>query len=160
MENLKVAYVDFWPEFIPYENIFRPILSNYFSVIIDEKNPDIVIHSIFNGQRDIGRYRNVKKIMFLGENYRPSQFDSDYSTSFDIHSGTNYNLPLWQYFLLLNPQLNERIFTNKPYDILKYDRFCSFVVSNGNSFIRNGFYNQLSQYKHVNSYGRYLTNRS
>src|SRR5208283_3756739 len=39
-----------------------------------------------------------------------------------------------------------------------YDRFCSFTISNGNNFIRNGFFNQLSQYEFVHSYGKYMMN--
>jgi alpha(1,3/1,4) fucosyltransferase len=157
MKDLKVAFIDFWPAFEQDENIFVPLLSKHFNVIIDEQNPDVVFHSIFNGQRNIQKYNKFKKILLLGENYRPSQFNTNYSISFDPHSETNYRLPLWQYYLLLNPSLKDKLF-NQEVKYTKFDRFCSFVVSNGNNFIRNSFYSQLSQYKFVNSYGKYLTN--
>jgi hypothetical protein len=37
-------------------------------------------------------------------------------------------------------------------------KFCSFVVSNGNSLERNNFFNKLSKYKIVDSGGSYLNN--
>jgi alpha(1,3/1,4) fucosyltransferase len=157
MRILRICFVDFWDNFLETENIFTPILSKHFNVIIDENNPDIVFHSIFNGQKNIQNYK-CKKILFLGENYRPSQFKSDYSISFDPESNLNYHLPLWQYYLILNPNLKERLFNRKLRDTLNYDRFCSFTVSNSSNFSRNSFYNQLSQYKEIHSYGRFLTN--
>ena len=113
MNDLRIAYVDFWPAFEQDEDIFTPLLSKYFNVIIDNENPDVVFHSIFNGQRNIHKYNKVKKILLLGENYRPSQFKSDYSISFDPHSDTNYRLPLWQYYLILNPLLKEKLFNQE-----------------------------------------------
>jgi hypothetical protein len=40
MATLKIAYVDFWPE-ITDEDIFIPILSEQYNVIIDNNNPTI-----------------------------------------------------------------------------------------------------------------------
>jgi hypothetical protein len=158
MNDLRIWYCDLWPEFLSDENIFTPILSKHFNVILDKVHPDVVFHSIFNGQRDIQNFKNAKRILFIGENHRSSKFETDYSISFDPHSETNFRLPLWQYYLILNPTLKEGLFNHKPSTPVNDGQFCSFVVSNPNNFIRNGFYNQLSQYKFVNSYGRYLTN--
>jgi len=99
---------------------------------------------------------NCKKILFLGENYRPSQFPTNYSISFDPHSETNFRLPLWQFFMLLRPEYQDKLFNRVNHE--SFDRFCSFTVSNGANFFRNGFYQQLSKYKFVHSYGKYLTN--
>lgn len=154
MEKLKICLCDFWPE-INYENIFIPILQKYFDVEITIINPDVVIHSIYGGFKETPKYK-CKKILFLGENYRPSQFSSDYSISFDTRTDTNYYLPLWQFYLILQPELKDKLFNRINYD--SFDRFCSFTVSNGNNFFRNGFFDQLSGYKKVYSYGRYRTN--
>lgn len=155
MDKLKIAFLDFWPE-ISYENIFLPILEKHFDVEETLNNPDVIIHSIFGNMKETPKY-NCKKILFIGENYRAKIFNSDYSISFDPPDEINYRLPLWQYYLILNPQLKEKIFeTRINYDT--FDKFCSFVVSNPSNFFRNAFYDQLHQYKRVNSYGRFKTN--
>jgi hypothetical protein len=154
MDSIKIAFIDFWPEWGD-EDFITPILEKKYKVIIDPRNPDIVFHSIFGGMKETPRYK-CKKVLFLGENWRPSRFGSDYSISFDPHTPTNFRLPLWQAFMLLRPEYLERLTNRLIHPI--FDRFCSFVVSNPGNFVRNGMYQQLSQYKPVHSYGRYLTN--
>jgi hypothetical protein len=160
METLKIAFVDFWPE-INFEDIFTPILSKNYNVVFDNKNPDVVFHSIFGGMKEIGNYPKAKKILWLAENFRPSQFKTDYSISFDPTQGNNFRLPLWQAYLLKNPSLKNRLFNNVNSHRIEgkeFDRFCSFTVSNGSNFVRNGAYNSLNAYKRVHSYGKYMTN--
>ena len=94
MESLRVHFCDFWPEW-PGEDFITPVLEKRYNVIIDQKSPDILFHSIFGGMKETPKYK-CKKILFLGENWRPKQFGSDYSISFDPHTETNYRLPLWQ----------------------------------------------------------------
>jgi len=152
--ELRIGYADFWPEWND-ENFIEPILSKYYNVVIDQKNPDILFHSIFGGMRETPNYK-CKKVLFLGENYRAQKFGSNYSISFDPHSETNFRLPLWQAFILLKPFYLERLKNRKRHE--SFDRFCSFTVSNPGNFMRNGMFQQLSQYKFIHSYGRYLTN--
>jgi len=154
MNKIKVYFCDVWPEF-NYENIFLPILQKHFDVEVTANNPDVIIHSIYNGFKETPKYK-CKKILFLGENYRPSQFGSNYSISFDPHTDNNYHLPLWQVYLILRPELKDKLFNRINHE--SFDKFCSFTVSNGNNFFRNGFFDQLNAYKYVNSYGRFRTN--
>jgi hypothetical protein len=108
--------------------------------------------------QEITAYK-CKKILFIGENWRPSHFGSDFSISFDPHTEKNYRLPLWQYYLILRPELQPILFDKKPRHE-NFDRFCSFIVSNPGNFMRNSFFGQLSQQGSgkVFSYGKYLTN--
>lgn len=158
METLKVAFIDFWPE-IDQENIFLPILQKHFDVQVTRINPDVIIHSIFGRMQETHKYK-CKKILYLGENWRPNDFGSNYSISFDPHTDTNYRLPIWQYFLLLNSNLRNRLLNQKRlnYNEEEFERWCAYIVSNPSNFIRNSAYGILSQYKHVNSYGRHLNN--
>lgn len=155
MDKLKVAFLDFWPE-IKDENIFLPILQKHFDVEITTINPDIIIHSIFGGMQETPKYK-CKKILFIGENYRAKNYGSNYSISFDPHSETNYRLPLWQFYLILRPEL-QRILFGPRINYETFDRFCSFVVSNSSNFLRNGMFQQLNAFQKVHSYGRYMTN--
>jgi hypothetical protein len=155
-ETIRICFCDFWPE-IKQEDIFTPILSKYFNVIVDNNKPDVVFHSIFNGMKDISKYPKAKKILFIGENRRPDFTKTNFAISFDKGSDINYRLPLWQYFILLRPEYKEVLFKEKT-EVPEYDRFCSFTVSNPGNFMRNGLYTTLNQYKRVHSYGRYLNN--
>ena len=154
LPELRIAYADFWPEWKD-ENFIEPILKKHFDVVIDQKNPSVVFHSIFGGMQETPKYK-CKKVLFLGENYRAKNYGSNFSISFDPHSDTNFRLPLWQAYILLRPEYKDRLFKRVNHE--QFDRFCSFTVSNPNNFFRNGFYKQLSSYKMVHSYGRYMTN--
>jgi hypothetical protein len=155
MEKLKVGFCNVWPEFKD-ENIFLPILQKYFDVEVTLSNPSLIIHSIFGGVEEAQKFK-CKKILFIGENYRASNYPHDYSISFDPHSDTNYRLPLWQFYLILRPELKNILFGPRVKSET-FDRFCSFTVSNPANFLRNGFYDQLNSYKRVHSYGRFKTN--
>ena len=156
MEALKIAFLDFWPE-IKDENIFLPILQKHFDITETSSNPDVVIHSAFGGMKETPKYK-CKKILFLGENYRPNNYDTNYSISFDPHSATNYRLPLWQFYLILRPALKDKLFNRVNHD--SFDRGGSFVVSNPSNFFRNGFYDSFQNTSWIRwfSYGRHKPN--
>jgi hypothetical protein len=154
MDTLKIAYADFWPEWNE-ENFIQPILQKYFNVVVDQKNPDVLFHSIFGGMSQTPNYK-CKKILYLGENYRSANFKSDYSISFDPHSETNYRLPLWQVYLLLKPELKDKLFNRVRHQ--KFERFCSFTVSNPSNSIRINHFEKISKYKKVHSYGKVRIN--
>lgn len=156
METLKIAFVDFWPEW-NIEDFISPILRQYYDIKIDRNNPDVIFHSIFNRMSETPKYK-CKKILILAENWRPEQFGSDYSISFDPHSNKNFRLPLWQIYLLLWPELKEKLYNRKNYAESEFERWCAFIVSNPSNFMRNSAYSMLSQYKKVHSYGKYMNN--
>jgi len=164
MDKLKVWFADFWPEWKD-EDFITPILKRNFEIILDKKNPDVVFHSIFGNANSSFK---CKKILFIAENIRNNYNDNirnninialneaSATIGFDPPTLTNYRLPLWQVYILLKPELKDRLFERRRLE--NFERFCAFTVSNPSNFIRNGAYLQLSQYKPVYSYGRYLTN--
>jgi len=164
MDNLKIWFADFWPEWKD-EDFITPILKKSFNVVLDGNNPDVVFLSIFGNSHT--KYK-CKKILFVAENIRYSYnqtirdninlaFSSaNYTITFDPHTDKNYRLPLWQVYILRNPEYLSKLIKRVQYD--KFDRFCSFTVSNPSNSFRNGFYYQLNSYKIVHSYGRFLTN--
>ena len=115
-----------------------------------------MFHSCFNQQQGIKKYK-CKKILFLGENYRPNIFNTDFSISFDPSSETNFRLPLWQAFLLNKPEKKDIIFGEKPIHN-EFNRFAAFTVSNGSNLLRNSHFDQLSKYKKVHAYGKIRMN--
>jgi alpha(1,3/1,4) fucosyltransferase len=154
LETIKIAYADFWPEWKD-ENFIEPILRTKFDVVIDQKNPDVLFHSIFGGMRETPKYK-CKKVLYLGENWRSDRFGADYSISFDHHSETNYRLPLWQVYLMIKPELKDRLFNRVRRQ--SFDHFCAFAVSNPSNSLRNSHFDKLHEYKRVESYGKVRTN--
>ena len=155
MDILRVGFVDFWPEW-NNENFILPILSKHYNVLLNQSNPDVLFHSIFNGMRETPKYQ-CKKILYLGENYRPSQFTDQYSISFDPQTDMNFRLPLWQVYILLHPEIKERLFNRVNHE--SFDRFCSFTVSNPANFVRNSFFNLMKEtFGQIHSYGKYMPN--
>lgn len=155
MEKLKIAFADFWPEW-NVEDFITPRLKKHYDIVIDQNSPDILFHSIFNRMAETPKFK-CKKVLILAENWRPQQFKSDYSISFDPHSETNYRLPLWQIYCLLWPQVHHKLFGDR-INYAQFDKFASFTVSNPSNFYRNGFFDQLNEYKRVSAYGKVKTN--
>jgi hypothetical protein len=154
MDTIKIAFADMWVPF-EKEDFITPILKTKYNVVVDQNNPDVLFHSIFNKMRNTPGYK-CKKVLILAENWRPSMFGSDYSISFDPRSETNWRLPLWQVYWILWPELKDQLFNKINHD--SFERFCSFTVSNPSNFIRNGHFDKLSSYKRVHSYGKVKTN--
>ena len=156
METLKIAFVDFWPEW-NVEDFITPILQTKYNVIVDRKNPDVLFHSIFNRMQETPRYK-CKKVLILAENWRAVRFGSDYSISFDPPTDINFRLPLWQMYWLLKPEFQDRLFDRKKWTEDQFERFCSFSVSNPSNNTRNNAFDALSKYKRVHSYGKVRMN--
>ena len=167
-KKIKITFCDFWDNFIPTDNYFFNLLSMKYDVEIDHQNPEIVFFSVYSKTHFRFDKSKVIKILYTGENYRPNYNDCHYSLSFDyLEDNRNYRLPLWA--LLFNwfnrPYIPERDhayhhsledFTTKKK--INKSRFCSFVVSNPNSYKRIEFANKLMKYKNIDCPGRVLNN--
>lgn len=133
------------------QKFFSEIFSRRYNVIIDNVNPKYLIFGDPNfGQNNL-RYdpRCVKKILYTGENYRPSYFTYDYAISFDmVNSPNHYRLPLYALEMWAIVQdnitpigfdylkgLHSRIDWEKTF--MDAEPKMSYIQSNGNSTIRN-----------------------
>lgn len=120
---LRLAFVDFWPDFDPKHNIFvsaiRHQLPEQSILIVDsDENYDICFCSVFGRER-LGHRRRV---MYLGENIRPdySQCEASLSCDYESYSGRNEYLPLWL--------LEVDFFRDNPKTVLSfpgYEELCS-----------------------------------
>lgn len=159
METLRIYFADFWKSFDMQDNYFWNLLSERYHLVLDPVNPEILFYS-YLGKKDVRkktfhRYKCIR-IFYTGENLRPDFNECDFSLSFDHFDDTrNLRLPL---YVLYNdfPELINRQVSD---DLLKQKtKFCCFVVSNPNNPVRNEFFHLLSNYKTVDSGGRYLNN--
>lgn len=158
MKKIKVGYVDFWRGFAPEEYIFHQILSKHYDVEITKENPDFIICSTFGHQ-----FYNYKcpRIMFNGEAFTPDFNLYDYVIGFDrMQFGDRYlRYPL----CLLNKEtLNAAIEKSDRPDeeFLRRNNFCNYVVSSGGGVgdIRNCLFDKISEYKVVDSGGKFRNN--
>lgn len=168
MKKIRLAFSDFWGELLPEDNYFYNLLKLRYDIIIDQENPDIVIHSIYGNSHLRYDMNKHIKILYLGENYRPDMNNSHYSLSFDYSDDSrNYRLPLWVFSLNwfnrpYNPDRDQAYlhsleeFLNKKK--IEKSKFCSFIVSNPNSSRRIDFARKLAGYKMIDCPGRVFTN--
>ena len=160
MKDIRINFVDFWPDIDKKDNYFYNILKEYYNVIIDTKKPEILFFSVFGSEH---LYYSCKKIFFTGENKRPNFSSCDFAFSFDYNNRNNhFRLPLYSLFID-DHKLKESIEKIKPIEELreiwtKKNKFCSMVVSNPRATERIEFFKRLSKVKQVDSGGRVLNN--
>jgi hypothetical protein len=148
-KRIKVDFVDFWPGFSKTDNYFYELLKEEFDVEITS-NPDYLFFSVFG---NTNQYYNCVKIFFTGEDRVPPFPYCDWAFSFERTDGKNFRLPIYLlyygYYELVDKIVD---------DSLAERNFCNFVVSNGSCVPRNEIYFKLSQYKKIDSGGRFLNN--
>ncbi|WP_051525832.1 glycosyltransferase family 10 domain-containing protein [Butyrivibrio proteoclasticus] len=158
MKTIKIKYVDWWLGFDHEDYIFDRVLRKNFDVVLSD-NPDFVLGSVYS--KDALSYDCVR-ILYSGEDICPDFNMYDYAIGFEtLDFGDRY---LYAPNYIMNPKYSDdvRLMLQKhklTRDEVRKDDFCSFVVSNGNADpIRNDFYEALSEYKKINSGGRFKNN--
>lgn len=164
MKTLKLGFTDTYDN---AKNVFMDIFSRYYKVTRDDDNPDYLIFGDPTFGTNHYSYKNCKKILFTGENYRPTYFTYDHAITYDHeNSPKHYRLPLYvaemlsatydtdckDYYKIINRKIDVE------YEWKTKTEFCSFIQSNPNCIERNNFFELLSQYKKVNSGGPYKNN--
>lgn len=100
-QEISINFVDFWPSFHKKDNYFYHLLSQKYSVKIEEDDPDIVFGSFFNQRKGIMKYENHNslKIYYTGENDGPQGHPYDACmTQHRIESNNHFRIPLWVFF--------------------------------------------------------------
>jgi len=159
MKEIKINFVDFWPNFDKKNNYFYNLLIQKYKVIIDE-NPELLFYSSF-GKRFLNY--NCKRIFYTGENSRPDFLACDFAFSFDYNLRKNhFRLPLYSIYIDYHDMLQqlERIISKEEATKIwkSKTKFCCMIVSNPNCENRIKFFENLSKVKHVDSGGGVLNN--
>ena len=162
---VQVAFVDFWQR-IDLDNfiLMKALRQHHEVVLCDMAEADYVFYSVFGDEHWFAPDRAVK-IFYTGENCVPDFNACDYAFGFNhITMGDRYmRLPnnyCTPRFLATTLQMEHKHELPDGFDIER-DKpdFCSFVVSNGDAApIRQQFFELLSQYKKVDSGGRFMNN--
>lgn len=163
----KQLVLGFSDTFDNCRKFFTEILSRKYEVIIDNDNPKYLIFGDPNFGQNHYRYdpSKVRKILYTGENFRPTYFTHDYAITFDmVNSPNHYRLPL--YALEMWAIVKDNI-TPIEFDYLKglHTRVdwektfesaapqLSYLQSNGNSPIRNMMLDRLFKQYDISSGG-------
>jgi len=180
MKNkLKLAFSDMWGfedyQFNPEDNYFTDLLGLRFDIELNQKNPDLLIYSVFGST-----YQNYscKKILFSGENldagkgHLPHYDDSDVTLSHYEGFPKEVFMPLWVIFvnwfakkqprpLPSNPTytVSFDLIQNKRERFLKDRKFCAFI-NNNQIEDRIKLFQELHKNEHVDSFGYLLNNTS
>ncbi len=155
MRKIKLAFSDFWKDFNPKDNWFYIFLSIHFEIELSEE-PDFLIYSSYGHQ--YLKY-DCYRIFYTAENVRPNFLECDFALSFDhIGRENHFRLPLYGIWDGLEP--SDLISAKQDFvEILKKkNSFCCMLVSNDKAKDRIRFFHKLSEYKKVDSGGRFLNN--
>ena len=140
---------------------FETVLATRYLVTRDDKNPDFLIFGDENfGTSNLGFSKDkCVKIFCTGENRRPENYDCHYACTFDHNfSPWHYRLPGWALVPFGYKKFPfNHLFTVHEQQIPK-TKFAVFIHRNPNNSIRNGFFNELSKYKQVDSAGPLFNN--
>lgn len=156
MRTIRIHFTDFWPDFREEENFVVAALKEKYTLVFDPVRPQYLFYSSF-GSRSYD-YPEAIKVYFTGENDVPDFTISDYAMSSAILDFGDRHLRLPLYVLYAG---FENLYRKVPVtDQLSQRKFCNFVYSNVQKSdpIREAFFQRLSQYKKVDSGGRYLNN--
>ena len=162
---IRVAFVDFWQRIDLDNFILMKALRQHHDVILcDMAEADYVFFSVFGDEHWFAPDRAVK-IFYTGENCVPDFNVCDYAFGFNhISLGDRYmRLPNYYCtprFLKSTLLMEQKHILPAAFDLQKEKPdFCSFVVSNGDANpIRQEFFELLSEYRKVDSGGRYMNN--
>jgi hypothetical protein len=159
--KLKLGFTDTHEHIAAF---FTSILSKRYDVELDYDSPDFLIFGDENFGTNNKNFnkKDVVKIFYTGENRRPEKYDCDYAISFDHNFNSwHYRLPLFVVYMWSLEKIHKTKYNFnyifKP-EVKEKTSFASFVVSNPNCKERNDFFQQLSNYKKVDSGGKLFNN--
>ena len=153
---IKIAFVDFWDNFVPEQSRIWQILSRHYDPVLSP-DPVFLFYSSF-GELHLGY--DCVRIFMTGENQAPDFNICDYATGFEFMefgdrylrfpNGYNY-ITDWE-AMETKHKLPEEAWN-------KRKKFCAFVISNPNSAPeRELVIEKLSRLGSIDSGGRWRNN--
>lgn len=165
-KHIRIRFDDFWKGGLePRKTIIYQILAKRYDVEIVEEGSDVdyLVYSVYQDNH-LYYAPEVIKICYSGENLTPDFNLCDYALAFDwMDFGDRYMRLPYSYFhddLIRITSLMEQKHLGLD-DFIKFTHrdFCSFVVSNAwGDPIREQIFNKLSEYKKVDSGGKWKNN--
>lgn len=153
--TIKIKYVDFYPEFNPYDHWLYKVLLKRYNVIFSDC-PDYLFFSCFGNSYLM--YECIR-IFISNEAVYPNLNLYDYSITYADFTITDRLLPNKDAFEELKYKRLAETAEEATILLKQKKYFCNFVYSNGNGDnYRRELFEELSRYKVVMSGGNYLNN--
>ena len=160
--TIKVQFLDYWNTLDPNGTgyLLQQILGRHYELEVSD-DPDYVFFSAMGESHWTVSDRCVK-IYHTGENVAPDFNACDYAIGFEwMDFGDRYiRIPLYLFYD--RDMLDRMVHKHElppDWDLAaEKPDFCSFVVSNHRNPHRNEAFRKLSEYKKVDSGGRYMNN--
>lgn len=160
MKKLKLKFVGFYPKMNPKDTFLWKILEKHYEIFIDE-NPDYIICGCFDYTVQYVQYPQVR-IFYCGENFVPDFNLVDYAICSYPISFLDRSMYMPQFIEGYEGDKKDFFLKNKNYNLEwlnKKTRFANFIASHESEHgIRGDFMKKLSEYKRVDSPGKYLYN--
>lgn len=158
MRSIRIAFRGFWPGFEASEFWrWRPYLATKYRFEVDERQPEVVVCSVFPDPRPVPR--GAVRVFYTGEWAEPDMDQWHWAISFcHLDHPRHRREPLWVPHLQRTGLgwrgLIRRAETPEP---PVAERFCAFIYSNDVPR-RNAVFDLLSRYKRVDAPGRCRNN--
>lgn len=161
--TVKIKFIDYWSSF--YKNeiencLIMRILQKHYDVIVCD-DADYVFFSTM-GESHWSVDDNCIKIFQTGENLAPDFNACDYAIGFEWmdYEDRYIRFPNYMFYeqSMLHKMEQKHILQNDWNIKTEKPEFCSFVVSNPRNSKRKIVFDRFSEYKRVDSGGKYLNN--
>lgn len=165
-KDIRISFASFVAK--SNRDVLLAMLTEEFSVIIDEYEydyyfvDDVIYYSLENMQEVLNAKKTSVKIMFALEAVFPDLNIFDYAISFINQFDCQDRVLHLPYLELLNKMGYAMLISNldcdKNVDINK-EKFCNFIYGNSRAHcMRETLFYKISQYKTVDSLGKFLNN--
>jgi hypothetical protein len=138
-----------------FENIFKKTKLQNYIITPDINKANVLFESLFSASL-VNFKKWAYKIHYSGEPFVNKYSDYDIVLYSDNTINNVVDVPLFTYYIHGNNFLDKLI--KRPIINKVPKEFCCFIVSNGNSFVRNNMFELLNNYKKVHSYGKFANN--
>ncbi len=155
MKTIKIKFCDWYTGFNEEDNWLTNLLRKDYNIEFSDE-PDYVFFSVWGNSH---LNYDCIKIFYTAEDISPDFNLCDYAIGFDnmVFEDRYIRFSLFMNQKEFPVAAKKHIYTET--DLKEKTGFCDYVVSNGNGDpIRTEIFHRLSEYKKVDSGGRYLNN--
>lgn len=154
---IRIDFEGFWDGFDCMQNEFFAYLVNEGVVSIDRINPDLIIYSDYINDRSVNI--NRARLLYSPENIPRKNYLFKYHMNYGVESNQNFRFQNFFYYPFFYEITNDE--ESQYYLGLKNrekTKNINFIYSNGKALIRNKYFDYLSTYCKIDSYGKHRNN--
>ncbi len=154
---IKIDFRGFWEGFNYLHNDFFGYLIKEGLVEINNVSPDIIFYSDYINDSDVNTTK--PRVLYSPENIPRKNYLFKYHMNYEKGNKNNFRFQNFFYYPFFYEVTNNK--ESEYYLTLKKrvkTKNINFIYSNGNALLRNRYYDFLSSYYKIDSFGRYKNN--